>query len=384
MAEPREEMPQPGEARGGAAGAGVGAEVLDQALVARLDPTGQFYAAADLSGQLERGWRQAAALEGVSVLGSRAGPVDGVLVCGMGGSAIGADIVRACVVDRLPVPFEVLRGYELPGWVTPRTLVVGVSYSGDTEETLAAVRAALARECRVVAVASGGQLAALARERSLPLVLVSGGLQPRAALGLLVAPLAALLERAALVEGFAAQVKEAVAVLGRIAAELDPAVAESANVAKRLARRLQGRVALFYGGALAAPAARRWKTQVNENANAPAFFAELPELNHNEFSGWTADPAVAASLHVVVLEDRLAPALLLRRAALTRELVSNHAAGVDVVESRGESPLARVLSLVTVGDHASLYLALLYGLDPAAIEAITWLKRRMAEASEAS
>ena len=296
---------------------------LDPALVARLDPSGQFAAAADLGGQLERGWALAAqALDGVSILGGRQGPVDGVVVCGMGGSAIGGDVVRAAIVDRLTVPFEVVRGYELPAWVSPLTLVVCVSHSGNTEETLSCVGGALARESRLVAVASGGELAALARERPIPLIAVPGGLQPRAALGYLVAALAALLERAGLVDGFGAQVAEASELARRLAAELAPEVPEADNVAKQLARRLYGRVALIYGAALAAPAARRWKAQINENANAAAFFAELPELNHNEFSGWTADPAVSSSLHVVLLEDRLAAAPLRRRAALTRELMS--------------------------------------------------------------
>ncbi len=352
---------------------------LDPALVARLDPSGQFAAAADLGGQLERGWALAAqALDGVSVLGARTGPIDGVIVCGMGGSAIGGDVVRAAIVNRLTVPFEVVRGYELPAWASPQTLVVCVSHSGNTEETLSCVAGALARESRLVAVASGGELAALSRERSVPLIPVPGGPQPRAALGYLVAALAALLERAGLVDGLGGQVAEASMLARRLAAELAPEVPEPDNVAKRLARRLYGRVALIYGAALAAPAARRWKAQINENANTAAFYAELPELNHNEFSGWTADPAVSSSLHVVILDDRLAAAPLRRRTALTRELMSAYAAGVDVVESRGESPLARLLSLSIVGDLTSLYLALLYGIDPAAIEAITWLKRRMA------
>jgi glucose/mannose-6-phosphate isomerase len=352
---------------------------LDEALAERLDPTGQFAAVASLGGQLERGWEAAAAaLEGVSVLGAAGEPADGVVVCAMGGSAIGADVVRACVVDTLRAPFEVVRGYELPAWVSSRTLVVGVSHSGDTEETLSCVRGALARECRVVAVTSGGELAALARERSLPLVVVPGDLQPRASLGHLVAPLGALLERIDLTEGFAAQIDEAASVVRGLASELDPAVPEAENLAKRLARRLWGHTVLIYGAALAASAARRWKGQVNENANAPAFFAELPEANHNEFSSWTAAARVSRGLHVVFLEDRLAPERLRRRVALTQELVACYVAGVDVVESRGESPLARVLSLATVGDHTSLYLALLYGVDPAAVEAITWLKRRMA------
>lgn len=352
---------------------------LDEALAERLDPSGQFSAAAGLGDHLELGWELAvAALEGVSVLGMGQGPVDGVIVSGMGGSAIGADVVRACVVDSLPVPFEVVRGYELPGWASPRTLVVGVSHSGNTEETLSCVRGALARGCRVVAVTSGGELAALARERTLPLVTVPGDLQPRASLGYLAAPLGALLERVGLVEGFAAQIGEAAGTARGLAAEMALSVPEAGNLAKRLARCLRGRAVLIYGASLAGTAARRWKAQINENANAPAFYSELPEANHNEFAGWTADARVSGGLRVVFLEDRLAPQRLRQRVALTRELVSCYVAGVDVVESRGESPLTRLLSLATVGDHVSLYLALLYGVDPAAVEAITWLKRRMA------
>ena len=209
----------------------------------------------------------------------------GVVVAGMGGSAIGGDLVLAAQLA-LPVPAAVVRGYELPAWVGPSTLVVAVSYSGNTEETLACVEAALARGCTPLCVASGGRLAALAAERGLPLVTVPPGLQPRAAVGYLAMPLLAALERLELVPSAEKDVEEAAAVVREMTALLAPTEDEGCNLAKDLARRLHGHVPLVYGAGLSAPAARRWKTQLNENAKAMAFWAELPELDHNEIEAW--------------------------------------------------------------------------------------------------
>jgi len=366
------------------AGAGfAGAADLGPARVARLDATGQFAAAATLGDQLEEAWRLSfAALEGVALSPAGYRP-NGVAVCGMGGSAIGGDVVKACLTE-LPVPCEVVRGYDLPAWVSPRTLVIAVSYSGDTEETLSCVSAALARECRPVCVTSGGTLEALARERGLPLIAVPAGHQPRAAMGLLAAPVGAVVEAAGLATGFAAQVDEAAGLARELAAQLAPEAATERNPAKRLALRLHGRLPVIYGGGLTGVAARRFKSQLNENADAVAFWAELPELNHNELVGWSGIDEAARGLYVVIFVDHAASDPIKRRVELTRELVARHAAGVEVLETRGEAALTRVLSLTYLGDYASLYLAMLRGIDPAPVEAIDWLKRRMAGDESAS
>jgi len=343
--------------------------------VTELDSGGQFDTVARLSEQLEAGYTRAVgALTGKRLV--TADRPDGVIVCGMGGSAIGGDVVGACL-DGLPVPYQVVRDYELPAWVSERTLVFAVSYSGNTEETLACVARALARGCRPVCVASGGRLSELAGQRDLPLVTVPAGLQPRAALGFLSAPIGVALEVAGLASGFDEQVAEAIEVIAELGAELVPEVADDDNEAKTIARRLLNCLPVVYGAGVTAPAARRWKGQLNENAKTPAFFNELPELDHNELAGWATNPGVAGRVVLVLLDDPAGDERLRRRLALTAASVQPRVAGVARVVARGVLPLARLVSSAYVGDFASLYLALLYGVDPGPVAVLEDLKARL-------
>jgi glucose/mannose-6-phosphate isomerase len=366
-------------AGGGAAPADLGPE-----RVAELDASDMLGAVAGLAGQVRAGFddarRQLAAVRfadgGGAVPAPPARPT-GVVVLGMGGSAIGADLVFAAAPG-LVVPSRVIRGYDLPAWVSPETLVVAVSYSGDTEETLTATGEALGRGCAPLCITSGGRLAALAAERALPALMVPPGLQPRAALGHLAMPLLAALERVALVAQPEADVTETVALLAGAAAEYAPKVPEESNTAKAVARRLHGRVAVVYGAGLTSPAARRFKSQLNENAKAPAFFGELPELDHNEIEGWGARGSFGEHSHVVLFDDARASDRLRRRLARTASAIAGYGVSVERVETRGLSPLTRVFSLVTLGDHVSLYLAALGGVDPTPVAAIAQLKRGLA------
>ncbi|HMK93484.1 MAG TPA: bifunctional phosphoglucose/phosphomannose isomerase [Thermoleophilia bacterium] len=357
-----------------------GAGDLGPARVAALDSEGQFAAVAGLSRQLDDGYRTArGALAGWSPSGGDR--PDGVVVCGMGGSAIGADVVGACL-GGLPVPYQVVRGYRLPGWVTRRTLVVAASYSGDTEETLSCVGDALGRGTQPVCLASGGRLGVVAAERGLLHLRVPGGLRPRAALGYLATPVAAALEAAGLLDGFGDQVAEAVELTGRLAVELGPESVDD-SPAKRLARELVGRLPLVYGGGVTAPAARRWKGQLNENAETPAFFNEVPELDHNELAGWVANRDLGGRAFLVLLDDPAGDERLRRRLDLTAAMLGPLVAGVARVEARGASAFARVVSSLYVGDFVSLYLSLLYGVDPGPITALEDLKRQLAAADPA-
>ena len=304
---------------------------------------------------------------------------DGVVVCGMGGSAIGADLLRACLPD-LPVPYEVVRDYDLPAWAGPSTLVVACSCSGNTEETLSCLRAAFDRGSRVVCIASGGAVAAVALEHGLQLVTVPACQSPRAAIGSLTMALAAVLSANGLVAGFAAEVDEAAALLRAMVTELDPAVPAAANVAKTLAASLHGRLTVVYGAGLTAPAARRWKGQINDNAKALAFFADLPELNHNEIMGWTSQPELSAQTAAVLLVDPDADERLLHRIEFTADYLRGHLATVEVVTAGGESRLARLATTLCLGDWVSYYLALLYAVDPTPVNAIEQFKARLAAA----
>ena len=275
-------------------------------------------------------------------------------------------------------PAAVVRGYGLPAWVGRDTLVVAISYSGDTAETLACTADALERGCTPVCVASGGALAALAGERGLPLLSVPAGGQPRASLGYLAMPLLATLEASGLCADSSADVDETVALLRAGNEALGPQAPAATHVAKQLAGRLHKKQAVVYGAGLTVPAARRWKGQVNENAKAPAFWNELPELDHNEIMGWTSLPHVAAATLAVFLDDAKGDARLLRRAALTAAALEARGVTVERVQTRGASRLARLFSLVQLGDYASFYLALLYGVDPTPVAAIEDFKAKLA------
>lgn len=358
---------------------------LGPARASEIDRDGMLTEVAGLAAQLREGYDNARSRLAGAFLGTfpavpPAEP-EGLVVCGMGGSAIGADLVLACLPD-LPVPSAVVRGYELPRWAGPETLVVVVSYSGETEEALACAGQARTRGCAPVCVSSGGSLAAYAEVEGLPLVLVAGGGQPRAAVGLLSMPLLATLEASGLAHEHAGDVAAAAAQLEADNAILGPECPEQDNPAKSLARKLEQRLVVVYGAGPTTPVARRWKGQVNENAKAPAFFNELPELDHNEIMGWTSLPHVTSSTLALFLTDESAGERLSRRAALTARQYEGLGVETELVSARGSSRLARLFSLVQLGDYASCYLALLYGVDPTPVDAIQAFKARLAGAGE--
>jgi glucose/mannose-6-phosphate isomerase len=356
-------------------------EDLGPARAEEIDQDGMLSEVAGLPRQLRAGYDDArAALAGAFFGTFPAVPPaepDGLVVCGMGGSAIGADLILACLPG-LQVPAAVVRGYALPEWAGPETLVVVVSYSGETEEALACAAQARARASSPVCVTSGGSLGALAEADGLPLVRVPGGCQPRAAVGSLSMPLLATLEAAGLCHEHAGDVAAAADQLEADNAILGPDGPDEGNPAKSLARRLHKRLAVLYGAGPTAPVARRWKGQINENAKAPAFFNELPELDHNELVGWTSLPHVTSSTVALFLQDESCDERLARRAELTAREYEALGVSTELVAARGASRLARLFSLVQLGDYASCYLALLYGVDPTPVDAIQAFKASLA------
>jgi glucose/mannose-6-phosphate isomerase len=340
--------------------------------VAAVDTTGQAEDIADLAVHLRDAlWRvESAAIGAIDAPG-------GLIVAGMGGSAVGGRLAAAAIGPRLTRPMIVADGYALPGWAGPDTLVLCSSYSGGTEETLSAYDDAVERGAQRVVATTGGELADRARRDGVPVIPMPGGFQPRAAVGY---ALVSALEAAALsgaAPSLHGEVEAAAALAEELAAEWGPDGAED-NEAKELARRLHGTVPVIAGAELAAAAAYRWKCQVNENAGLPAFAGALPELCHNEVVGWPAARSLGRFAAVFLDDPGAHP-----RNALRTDLVAAQAAGwADVVERiapRGESPVERLVSLVLLGDLVSLYLAVLRGKDPVAIAPIDTLKAALAE-----
>jgi glucose/mannose-6-phosphate isomerase len=296
----------------------------------------------------------------------------GLVVCGMGGSAIGGDLAAAALGDRATRPITTVRSYALEAWTPPDGLVLCASYSGDTEEVLACFEAAGAAGAGRVALTTGGKLAELAREESVPVIGVPAGMQPRAAVLYMIV---ATLECAAVcgaAPGVHSEIDTATALLERLVEEWGPESPED-SPAKAIARALQGTLPVVHGAGPTSAPARRWKTQLNENAAAAAFWSELPEANHNEICGWRRGRA-AAPLSAVFLEDPDQHPRIHRRIDLTAAEVEQAGAPAVRIEARGDSRLERVLSLVLLGDLASVYLAVLEGVDPTPVDAIESFK----------
>lgn len=296
-------------------------------------------------------------------------PSAGLFVCGMGGSAIGGDLAAAAIGDRLTAPMLTVRGYALPSWATPEWTVLCSSYSGGTEETLACFAAAEALGARRLVAGTGGPLVERARATDVPVVGLPGIFQPRAAVAYMVVA--------------AAEVAWLAGVAPHLHTEVDAAAAFLADQtetlqqqARELAALLDGAVPVIYGADLTAPVARRWKTQVNENAKLPAWWGELPEADHNELCGWPGERGDGRAA-AIFLEDRDQHPRIARRFELTAKSVEPGAAAVARVETAGETRLERMLWTVMLGDLVTLELARRRGVDPLPVEAIERFKEEM-------
>jgi glucose/mannose-6-phosphate isomerase len=297
-------------------------------------------------------------------VGASLGMPDAVLITGMGGSAMGGELLRALVAAECPVPITRVRAFGIPAWVGPRTLVVCASYSGDTDETLACARQAQAQGAAMLTVSSGGTLAGMAAELGVASALVPGGLQPRAALGYLFGAMAGAFGAIGLTPAGIAEE----CALGVEACDRDAALA--------LGARLAPTVPVVYGAGPLGAVAYRWKTQFNENAKMHAFSHAFPEAGHNEIVGW--EGAAGRGFSLVVLHDPSERADIRRRIDVTVDIMGPEAVLIAPVEGRGPTRAARAFSLVAHGDWASYAAAAERGVDPTPVERIAALKRAVA------
>ncbi len=301
----------------------------------------------------------------------------GLIVAGMGGSAIGGSLARAALGDRASRPIEVAREYALPAWTMPDTTVLCASYSGNTEETLAAYAAAGALGARRIVATTGGKLAEAARADGVPVIPLPGGFQPRAAVGY---ALVVALEVAAACgagESLHAEIDVAAAQAEQLAAKWG-ADADDECQPKALARGLHGTIPQIAGAGLTAPIAYRWKTQINENAKTPCFWHELPELDHNEIAGWEGAGALGRFSAVFLDDSDLHPRVR-QRIELTRGLIASYGVTTYRAETIGENRTGRLVSAVLLGDLVSFYLAILRRIDPSPVVVLDRLKNALAQ-----
>lgn len=303
-----------------------------------------------------------------------------IVIAGMGGSAIGGDLVKAVAEPYLKVPLLVQRYYSLPAFVSENSLVFACSYSGTTEETIAAFQQALTKKAKIVGISSGGALSRLLTSHNLPWVQIPGGLQPRAALGYLFFPIVMLLSSLKLLPFLKDDISEAITLLDNLSDSYAGEVKLAQNKAKQIATKIAGKLPVIYGTyPLGQVAAYRWKCQFNENAKTPAFWHYLPEQNHNEITGWQNLKELSSEHFVLIwLKDPADLEQVKKREKVTTNLISPYFADVIEVEAEGSTSLSRLLSLVYLGDFVSLYLALLYQTDPSPVERIQQLKKALA------
>ncbi len=300
--------------------------------------------------------------------------ITGIVSAGMGGSAIGGDIIYNCLSGELAVPFLVVRDYDLPGFVGAGTLFVAASYSGNTEETLSMCRQAFERNARVIGITSGGELEKLCIENGAPVVKIPGGQPPRTAIGYMFFTMLVKLQQAGLAADKSADIEKTITLMERIRDRLSG----GSGPALATAEQLHGSLPVIYGSSkITSCAAFRWRTQINENSKMLASTALFPEMNHNEIVGWEHPAGLMKNLPVVILRDAGDNERVQKRIEITKSLMQGIAPSISEVWSEGDSLMERIFSLMYYGDFVSFYLAVLNGADPTPVERIQTLKERL-------
>src|SRR5437016_8484128 len=350
--------------------------MLDARAVARVDPGGMRDIIASLPDQIS-----AAAIWAEGRARAPIAEAQRVLLIWMGGSAIAGDVFAAWVADRCKIPIQVVRDYRLPSYARPDDLLVAISYSGNTEETLAATAQGIKLGCRVVAITSGGTLRDLARGNKMDAFAVPTGLPPRGAFGHLFGILAGIGGGSAL-GGLDHEPKETSAHLQALRTRLRPESGVRSNRAKALAPRIRAGVPIMYAAPPFIAVARRWQTQLNENSKVLAFTSTFPEADHNELVGWMEDSRARAH-RAVLLRDRDEAPDIRRQLDITVGLMARKTK-VEQVTDEGPTLVSRMLGTLFLGDYVSLYLAALRRVDPLVLKPIQALKAKLAESHRRS
>jgi len=345
----------------------------DLARFKQLDPDDMIGHINGLPDQLAAAWKLGSSLDLPLWRG-----IQQVVVSGMGGSAIGADLLVAYAVPHLKKAIVVHRDYGLPAWARgPETLVICSSHSGNTEEALDAFGAARAAKCRILAVTTGGILADAAKKAKAGLWLFDHKGQPRTAVGYSFGMLLAAAARLKLIPDPAAELRDALAAMKDQQKSLLPEVRDIHNSAKRMGGQFMGRWITVYGAGLMAPVARRWKTQINENAKAQASFETLPEADHNTLQGVMQPDAQFGATMAIFLRAAHNDPRNERRTELTRMAIMLQGQNTDTILAQGESRLANMWTALHYGDYTSYYLAMAYGVDPTPVPMLNELKEKM-------
>lgn len=340
--------------------------------IKEIDKSHYYSYIAEIPAQCETAYRQ---MSEISIPENYKNPQN-VIICGMGGSAIGADLARTFLSNDLKSPIIVHRDYELPAFINSNTLVICSSYSGETEEVLGSFYDGLAKKAKMFVIAGGGTLVELAKANNIPYYRFSYKSQPRATIGFVTMALLSLFEKIGIFNN-SIDLGKTAQTLNRLISEISPEVPTEQNKAKLLAYKIYDKTLIVAGSGILSEAARRWKCQFNENAKAFAFFEILPELNHNMVEGIHFPKQTRDDAMYILLENSFDHQQNKKRFAILKELFNEYGVAYESVPAQGDTVLEQKLSSVIFGDYVSYYLAILNKIDPTPVETIQWAKKKL-------
>jgi len=301
-----------------------------------------------------------------------------IVLTGMGGSAIGGDIVKTLLNDELKIPFYINRNYTLPNWVNENTLVICSSYSGNTEESLSAYNDAVEKKAMICGISTGGELTENLKNRGFDVIKIPGGLQPRAALAYSFVPLLYLLNKVGIAsDSILDDLAKSVSALEQKRETYS--IGESDKPIFKMAKEIYGMIPIIYGVTdTTGVVALRWKGQICENSKMLAYHNELPELNHNEIVGWGNNPDLLNELSVIWLRDKFDNERIKARQDITKQILNDMDIMQHEIRAEGETKVERMLDLIYFGDWLSYWCAILHDTDPSPVEKINKLKEALA------
>jgi len=351
------------------------ASLDDPAIYRQIDSSGMLSHLHDFPGQCQQAWERIMRFD----LPREYKGIERVIILGVGGSAIGGDIVRRLALAESKAPVWVHRDYGLPPFLDENTLVIASSYSGDTEETTSAFTQSLKTRAKKLVLTTGGKLKQLAERESIPLFVIDYQAPPRTAFPHSFIPLVGIFQKLGLLGDKSAELREGLQILGKLSRDLVETTPLVSNPAKQLATKLYRHAVIIYGAELLSEVARRWKTQLNENSKTMAFFELFPELDHNAVVGYDFPPEVKERVFVVLLRSALLNSRNQLRYEATAQLLAKAQIKHQLVEAIGKTAIAQVMSLILFGDYVSLYLAILNRIDPTPVDSIDFVKKYLAQ-----
>ncbi len=347
----------------------------DQKTYQKLDPEGMLQSIKDLPDQIEAIWNQSKDF----VLPTHYINAKNIVILGMGGSAIGGSLTSAMANAKCKVPIYVHRDYDLPGFVDTNTLVIGVSYSGNTEETLSGFKLAAEKGAKLVAITTGGEISAICRKYNAPMLTIDYGAQPRAALGYLFGAVVGILNKLSFIELGANEISETAALMRQLEAKIHVGINANQNQAKQLAQRIYGKIPMILSAGTLSEVARRFKGQINENSKQTACYDLLPELNHNMIVGLQFPEKLGEKLFIVLLSSKFNHPRVKIREQVTLQLIQQNKIQYEtIIFPEITTVFGEIMMTVYLTDYVSYYLAILNKVDPTPVENIKYLKDRLA------